>query len=78
MPSSHSRSYLCLVRDEKDHQLPIYYVSKVLFAVEARYPKMEKLALSHSNGFLKIMAIVSGTHHTSANQVPSQACVVEA
>ncbi|KAL2531505.1 Ribonuclease H [Abeliophyllum distichum] len=34
-----------LVREE-EHQLPIYYVSKALLGAEARYPDMEKLALS--------------------------------
>lgn len=37
---------LVLVREEEGRQLPVYYVSKALLAAEARYPDMEKLALS--------------------------------
>ncbi|GFS37177.1 hypothetical protein Acr_00g0050430 [Actinidia rufa] len=33
-----------LIREEDRVQRPIYYVSKVLIGVEARYPKIEKLA----------------------------------
>ncbi|XP_022891636.1 uncharacterized protein LOC111406442 [Olea europaea var. sylvestris] len=35
-----------LVREENTHQLPVYYISKALLPAEARYPDMEKLALS--------------------------------
>jgi ribonuclease HI len=35
-----------LIREEGEHQLPVYYVSKALIAAETRYPDMEKLALS--------------------------------
>ncbi|CAI9774844.1 unnamed protein product [Fraxinus pennsylvanica] len=35
-----------LIREENNHQLPVYYVSKALLAAETRYPDMEKLALS--------------------------------
>ncbi|CAI9762903.1 unnamed protein product [Fraxinus pennsylvanica] len=35
-----------LEREEETHQLPIYYVSRALLPAEARYPDMEKLALS--------------------------------
>ncbi|XP_022881099.1 uncharacterized protein LOC111398433 [Olea europaea var. sylvestris] len=35
-----------LVREENDHQLPVYYDSKVLLPTETRYPDMEKLALA--------------------------------
>ena len=33
-----------LVREEKNEQVPIYYVSKVLRGVEQRYPVIEKIA----------------------------------
>ncbi|XP_022852055.1 uncharacterized protein LOC111373710 [Olea europaea var. sylvestris] len=35
-----------IVREEDDHQLPVYYVSKALLPTETRYPDMEKLALA--------------------------------
>lgn len=33
-----------LIGKEDNHQLPVYYVSKVLHSAETRYPDMEKLA----------------------------------
>ncbi|XP_022880710.1 uncharacterized protein LOC111397978 [Olea europaea var. sylvestris] len=35
-----------IVREEDEHQLPVYYVSKALLPTETRYPGMEKLALA--------------------------------
>ena len=35
-----------LVREDKEEQSPIYYISKVLRGSELRYPKMDKLALA--------------------------------
>ncbi|XP_022848853.1 uncharacterized protein LOC111371181 [Olea europaea var. sylvestris] len=35
-----------VVREEDDHQLPVYYVSKALLLVETLYPDMGKLALA--------------------------------
>ncbi|XP_022865955.1 uncharacterized protein LOC111385772 [Olea europaea var. sylvestris] len=35
-----------LVREENEHQLPVYYISKALLLAETRYPDMEKLAIA--------------------------------
>jgi hypothetical protein len=35
-----------LLREEKGHQLPVYYTSRALRGVEERYPPMEKLAFA--------------------------------
>jgi RNase H-like domain found in reverse transcriptase len=37
---------VALVREEKDEQRPIYYVSRILRDAETRYPPIEKLAFT--------------------------------
>ncbi|KAL2504489.1 Ribonuclease H [Abeliophyllum distichum] len=59
-----------LVREE-EHQLPVYYVSKALLGAEARYPDMEKLALSLITASRKLALLLSAQHPCPL-QLPSE------
>lgn len=65
------------MREEGNHQLPIYYVCEVLLATETTYPDMEKSFL-FDDYLQEIEAIFPNLCHSSNNKFPARTSALEA